>query len=88
MALFKERVDDRGVTTSYHKVSSADVRDNTLSCTVDSYVSKDYRDAEQSAGSSYFQFEITTEQEESMGIRQLCYTQLKTLEEWSDAEDC
>ena len=40
------------------------------------------------ADSQFFRFEITTEEEESMGIRALCYTKIKELLNWSDAEDC
>ena len=61
---------------------------NYLHCIVDSYVSKDYRDLGQSADSSSFHFNITVEEEESMGIRALCYTKIKELEAWFDATDC
>jgi hypothetical protein len=88
MALAKELTNEKGIVTNYHKISSVDLRDNWLYCRVESYVSKDYRDAEQSADSSMFTFDITVEEEESMGIRALCYTKIKALDEWADATDC
>ena len=88
MALLKEIVNEKGITTNYHKIGHVSLRDNVASCFVDSYVSKDYREKEHSADSQMFRFEITTEEEESMGIRKLCYTKIKQLDEWVDSEDC
>ena len=88
MALSKQIVNEDGITTNYHKVGYVSLQDNTLSCLVNSYVSKDYRNLGRNAASQMFYFEITTEEEESMGIRQLCYTKIKCLEDWIDAEDC
>ena len=88
MALAKELVNEKGIVTNYHKVSSVQLRGNTLTCFVDSYVSRDYREAEQSADNSMFRFDISVEEEESMGIRALCYSKIKALETWADATDC
>lgn len=95
MALSKAMTNELGVTTSYHKVSRASItefsgaREGTyLSFDINSYVSKEYRDQNKPASSSNFRFAITLEEEESMGIRALCYTKLKETEEWKDAEDC
>lgn len=88
MALAKELVNEKGIVTNYHKVSRVSLADNTLTCFVDSYVSKDYREAEQSADSSMFRFDVTVEEEESMGIRALCYTKIKTVGDWTTAVDC
>lgn len=88
MALTKELTNEKGIITNYHKISSVDLRDNRLHCRMESYVSKDYRDAEQSADSSMFSFNITVEEEESMGIRALCYNKIKALDAWADAADC
>ena len=88
MALTKELVNKKGIVTNYHKVSDVTLRDGRLRCRMESYVSKDYRDAEMSADSSSFMFDVTLEEEESMGIRALCYTKIKALEAWADATDC
>ena len=88
MALNKTLINNQGVATNYHRVSHVSLRDNNLDCIVESYVSKDYRELDRSADNSFFSFHITIEEEESMGIRQLCYTKIKELPEWSDAEDC
>lgn len=88
MALTKELVNKNGVVTNYHKVSNATLCDNHLWCSLESYVSKDYREAELSADSSRFTFDITLTEEESMGIRALCYNKIKALESWADATDC
>jgi hypothetical protein len=88
MALTKELVNEKGVVTTYHRVSGVNVRGSSLTCFVDSYVSKDYREAEQSADSSVFRFDISVEEEESMGIRALCYNKIKALADWAEAEDC
>jgi hypothetical protein len=88
MALAKELVNEKGIVTNYHRVSQANLGDDVLTCFVESYVSRDYREAEQSAASSVFRFDITVEEEESMGIRALCYSKIKALDAWSDAADC
>ena len=95
MALTKAITNDLGITTNYHKVSQATVSEFSgsgegayVAFDVESYVSKDYRDQNKPAAFSNFMFNITLEEEESMGIRALCYTKLKELEEWQGAVDC
>jgi hypothetical protein len=88
MALNKALTNDQGVVTNYHKVSRVNLVDGRLSCSIDSYVSKDYREAGKPADSSSFRFRVTLEEEESMGIRALCYKKIKELDDWKDAEDC
>lgn len=88
MALMKELTNATGITTNYHRVSDVFLHDNNLDCTLKNYVSKDYRDLERHADMAHYDFEITVEEEESMGIRQLCYKKLKELPEWADAIDC
>ena len=88
MALSKELVNEKGIVTNYHKVSSVNLRNGHLTCSVDSYVSKDYRDQEQCADSTRFRFDITVEEEESMGIRALCYSKIKATAAWANAVDC
>ena len=95
MALTKALTNDLGVTTNYHKVSRASIAEVSgpkggtfLSFAINSYVSKDYRVQNKPADTSNFRFQITLEEEESMGIRALCYIKLKETEAWKDAEDC
>ncbi len=88
MALYKSMTNENGVVTTYHRIGSATLRDNVLSCILDSYVSKDYRELDREVDSHYNRFNITVEEEESMGIRQLCYKKLKEMPEWADASDC
>lgn len=88
MALQKTLISKEGFETSYHKVSEVSLRETTLNCVVNSYVSKEYRELERPADRQFFSFEITVEEEESMGIRQLAYKKIKELPEWADAEDC
>ena len=87
MALLKNITSSEGFITSYHKIQMVSLHDSTLHCHVDSYVSKEYRNLERPAQSNFYSFEITVEEEESMGIRQLAYTKLKELPEWTDAEN-
>jgi hypothetical protein len=95
MALSKAITNELGVTTTYHKVGRVSlvefsgVRAGTyISFDIESYVSKDYRNQNKSADTSNFRFEISLAEEESMGIRALCYTKLKEIDAWKDAEDC
>ena len=88
MALSKQITNENGITTCYHRISHVSLQDSTLTCLVESYVSKDYRESENYADSCVFNFDITVEEEESMGIRQLCYAKLKTLKQWTEAADC
>lgn len=88
MALLKNIKTDQGFITSYHKISQLSLSDNTLMCHIESYVSKEYRNLERPAQSDFYSFEITVEEEESMGIRQLAYKKIKEMPEWANAEDC
>ena len=88
MALNKQIINDRGIETNYHKVARVVVDNNHVSCIVNSYTSPDYRTAEKPADFSQYNFTITIEEEESMGIRALCYTKLKELGTWIGAIDC
>ena len=88
MALLKEQTNNSGVVTHYHRVDRATLQNGSLSCTLQSYVSKEYREQDKAADSYFFNFYITLEEEESMGIRQLCYTKIKEMPEWADAQDC
>ena len=89
MALFKEKVNPKtGAVSTYHKIAYASVLDDILQCEVASYASKEFREHGKSLEKIIFDFNITVEEEESMGIRQLAYKKLKELPEWEDAEDC
>ena len=89
MAIQKERINfTNGVATLYHKIGTATVRDENLACTLESYVAKDYRNGGRCAETVSYTFDITLEEEESMGIRQLAYTKIKALPEWEGAIDC
>ena len=89
MALLKSFIDGAGVTTNYHKINQVTVNNNKVLCIMSSYISKECRDLNYSeVNNRTFQFDITVEEEESMGIRQLCYKKIKELEQWADAEDC
>ena len=88
MALLKNITTNEGFTTQYHKISDVSVRDEHMICILSSYVSQEYRDLERPADTNIFNFSISLEEEESMGIRKLAYTKIKELPEWADAEDC
>lgn len=88
MALNKIQINLAGVQTNYHKISQVNLNNNQLFCELSSYTSKEYRSIDYPVYSTAFIFDITIDEEESMGIRQLCYKKIKELEEWSDAEDC
>ncbi len=88
MALQKEIISREGFATNYHKVNEVSLHDNTLNCVVNSYVSREYRELERPADRQFFNFEITVEEEESMGIRQLAYKKIKEEEAWAGAIDC
>ena len=88
MALQKEIINEKGIVTNYHKISSVNLTNDRVHCCVESFVSKDYRDAEQCADTALFSFDVTVEEEESMGIRALCYSKIKEFELWADAIDC
>lgn len=88
MALTKNIISNEGFTTTYHKISDVSLRENVMSCSLESYVSKEYRNLERPADHQFFRFEITVEEEESMGIRQLAYKKIKETKDWTDAIDC
>lgn len=88
VALCKERIDDRGIVTRYHRVGNISFKNNLLILTLESYPNEEYRRTAQPASIYDYYFETTVEEEESMGIRQLCYARLKALNDWADATDC
>ena len=88
MALQKQFTNEQGIVTNYHRVSGVTLQDMVLTCMLDSYVSKEYRAAEQPATTQMFRFDILVEEEESMGIRALCYSKIKQEELWKDSTDC
>ena len=90
MALNKALTKDKGIVTNYHKISHMSyIPGRRLCCTLDSYKSEEFRNAGRPASfSTAFRFNPTVEEEESMGIRALCYKKIKELDDWKDAEDC
>ena len=88
MALNKIIINDSGIQTTYHKITHISLNNNEVSCDVESFVSPEYRENNKPASSSYYHFTITLEEEESMGIRALCYTKLKEMDEWLLSTDC
>ena len=88
MALLKEKIDERGIVTNYHKIGNASLRGSFLYFELESYPSEEYRHKASPAVIELHDFVITVEEEESMGIRKLCYSKLKTMEEWKSSVDC
>lgn len=88
MALLKVITSDNGIQTTYHRIEDLLLKDFTLICSLGSYVSEEYAQNNLPAFIDSVDFSITLEEEESAGIRQLAYTKLKELPEWSDAVDC
>ena len=88
MALLKECIDERGIITGYHKIGNAALRGNFLYFELESYPNEEYRHKAPPALTKTYNFVITVEEEESMGIRKLCYSKLKTMEEWKSSVDC
>ena len=89
MALFKENISANGIITKYHNVGRVIAENNQLTCWVYSFANKEYRDnnCEPIDTHCYF-FDITVQEEESIGIRKFCYCKLKELQEWLGSEDC
>lgn len=88
MALTKQMTNDAGISTSYHKVESVNLSNGLLCFDIGSYVSEEYRQLNKPASYVTHCCEITLAEEESMGIRSLCYYKLKEEDEWKDATDC
>lgn len=88
MALNKIFINDNGIQTTYHKITHVSLNDNQVVCCVESYVSPEYRISNKPAETSYYYFTISLEEEESMGIRALCYTKLKEMDKWLLSTDC
>lgn len=89
MALFKEKISNNGIVSKYHRISRVNLDEENLFCAIESHVSKSYRDQGcDPVSHETYHFSYTVEEEESMGIRKLCYNKLKELEEWQDSEDC
>ena len=90
MALSKTYVTPQGVTTNYHRVSTATLMHNgTLDCTLESFVSKDYAtDGNYVTEHQFLVENVPLEEEEATGIRKLAYMKIKEHPDWNDAVDC
>ena len=89
MALYKDHTSNNGIVSKYHKIDTVHLNEFTLLCRVASYANKEYRDNnERPVAYNTYNFQYSVEEEESMGIRKLCYMKLKALANWQDAEDC
>lgn len=90
MALSKKCQAPNGVITNYHRIGYVNLHhDGTLGGIINSYISQECISEGNKITSQVFGFKnITKEEEESMGIRQLAYTKLKETSEWSDSIDC
>lgn len=92
MALKKEIILNNGTQTSYHKISSINLttreNENMLMIVVDSFMNEEYREKNFPIQSNNYMFEIATDEDVGISIRKLGYKKLKTLETFSNAEDC
>ena len=100
MALKKLFTQENGIATEYHKVTRVTFIDNngeypsedkiplTLQVKLTSYLNEGYRKSGHSIDSEMYIFDITDEEEETLGIRKLAYAKLKELDTFADAEDC
>ena len=90
MALNKSIQNKNGVITEYHRLDHAVIDHNrTLTCLLNSYLSKQYAIDGNEVHSNVFTFtNIPIEEEESMGLRQLAYKKIKEEIDWADAIDC
>ena len=99
MALSKTITKNNGITTSYHKVTSVTVNQESymlsepdksvqLAVKLTSYFNEEYRNNSEPIESETYYFKVTSEEEESTSARKLAYNKLKTLTQWSDAKDC
>lgn len=91
MALQKTILESNGVITSYHRLGNVTLgHDKILTCTLESYVDKEYaRQSRNRVSAYYFTFKnVSLEEEESTGIRELAYNKIKQEEAWHSAVDC
>lgn len=88
MAFTKDFITKEGITTTYHKIGTLHLMGDVIKCNVISYEDEEARAEDRPFITRSFKLFMTVEEEESMGIRALCYKKLKELPEWADAEDC
>ena len=93
MALRKTITDQRGNTVCYHRVGYTSFnptrhRPCQVTFEVHCFASDDFSVPQRPLARFKYTFDVTSTEEDTMGIRKLCYTKLKELEEWADAEDC
>ena len=95
MAVCKSITLDNGVVTNYHRILSAylcNETEPTLNVRVGSYVSGDYRDEEKTEIAPnnvvhISEYNLDFDMSEPMDFGNI-YEKLKTIEAFSDAEDC
>jgi hypothetical protein len=88
MAIAKTQILENGATVTYHKIGSVHLCCGVIKCNLLSYESPETRAEDFPLSAKAFKLTATTEEEESMGIRALCYKKIKELPDWADAEDC
>ena len=92
MALKIDTTDSKGVKTNYHRIVGINIVSESVSISVASYVSKEYRDAEKETEYNNFVvsekvYDFPFEKEDTISLSYL-YGMLKTCEEFKDSEDC
>ena len=91
MALQKRILESNGTVSIYHRLGNVNLNhDKKLTCVLESYADKSYAlHSNNRIGAYYFIFEdISIEEEESTGIRELAYNKIKQEKAWEDAIDC
>lgn len=91
MALQKTILESNGAVTLYHRLGNVTLdHDKKLTCVLESYADRSYAaSGSDRIGACYFIFEnISLEEEETTGIRELAYNKIKQENAWQDAIDC
>lgn len=89
MALNKSIQNKNGIITEYHRLDHAIIDHNrTLTCLLNSYLSRQYAIDGNEVDSYDFIFTNITREEENIGLRKLAYKKIKEEIDWADAVDC
>ena len=92
MALQLQVIKPNGTESNYHRIVDttlhAGEENASLSIELKSYLNEEYRNQGYHNDTRFYHFTLEQGEDFEIGIRELGYNKLKTLEEWVNATNC
>lgn len=92
MALQMKVIKPNGTESNYHRIVDTTLHaaeeGASLSIELKSYLNEEYRTQGYHNDTHFYHFVLEEGEDFQIGIRELGYNKIKTLEEWKEAVDC